>query len=82
VCADPTAKGKVPMRLALPEELLLELLLRGALEVTDRGLLVVAGRPTGDELLDEVLKRIRSSRRRRSLKGWVGVLAGQRWPPA
>jgi hypothetical protein len=47
---------------------------------------VVAGRPTGDEpldeVLDEVLERIRSSRWRRSLRGWVGVLAGQRWPPA
>jgi hypothetical protein len=53
-----------------------ELLLRGAVEATPRGLLA-AGRPTGDALLDDAAARIGASRRRRGVKGWVHALAGR-----
>lgn len=48
-----------------------ELLLRGAVRVTERGLLAAAGRPTGDELLEDVLLGIGASRPARSPAGSV-----------
>jgi Golgi phosphoprotein 3 len=53
-----------------------ELLLQGAVRVTERGLLVAAGPATGDELLDDVLLGIRASRPR-PVTSWVRVLAGR-----
>jgi hypothetical protein len=52
-----------------------ELLLQGAVRVTERGRLV-AGHPTGDELLDDVLLGIRASRPR-PVTSWVRALAGR-----
>jgi hypothetical protein len=52
-----------------------ELLLQGAVRVTERGQLV-AGHPTGDQLLDDVLLGIRASRPR-PVTSWVRVLAGR-----
>jgi hypothetical protein len=53
-----------------------ELLLRGAVRVTERGLLIAAGPATGDELLDDMLLGIRASRAR-PVTSWVRVLAGR-----
>jgi len=52
-----------------------ELLLQGAVRVTERGQLI-AGHPTGDQLLDDVLLGIRASRPR-PVTSWVRVLAGR-----
>jgi hypothetical protein len=54
-----------------------ELLLRGAVRVTERGVLAAAGPPTGDELLDDVLVGIGASRLR-PVASWVRALAGRR----
>jgi len=74
-----TAGGPVGAALpyALAGAVVAELLLREAVAVTDRGLLAVTGRLTGDELLDDVLARIHRRRRPRRITGWVRTLAGR-----
>jgi hypothetical protein len=55
--------------------LVLELLLRQAVAVSGHGRLMVTDQPAADELLDDVLVRIRASRRPHDVTGWVRVLA-------
>jgi len=68
--------GSTALSYGLAGAVVTELLLRGAVQVTERGLLAVAGRPTGDELLDDVLLGIRASRPR-PVTSWVRALAGR-----
>lgn len=69
--------GRDTLSYGLAGAVVTELLLQGAVHVTERGLLTVAGRPTGDELLDDVLLGIRASRRPRPVTSWVRALAGR-----
>jgi golgi phosphoprotein 3 len=68
--------GSAALSYGLAGAVLTELLLLGAVQVTERGLLAVAGASTADELLDDALARIRASRAR-DVKGWVRALAGR-----
>lgn len=58
--------------------LLIELALRGRLDLADEKRLIAAdASPTGDPLLDEALGHIAASEKIRDAKGWVGRLHGQ-----
>jgi Golgi phosphoprotein 3 len=55
---------------------LMELTLRGRLRLKDGKFAVNNPTPTGDDLLDEALTRIRSSKKERKSKYWVSKLSG------
>ena len=71
----PAAATRAALAHGLAGGLVLELLLRGAVEVSGRVLLARPGRVTGDELLDDALARLRASRRPHSVDRWIRVLA-------
>jgi golgi phosphoprotein 3 len=76
-CKTSGGAARAALPYGLAGAVVAELLLREAAAVTDRGLLAVTGRLTGDGLLDDVLTRIHTSRRPRRVTGWVGALAGR-----
>jgi hypothetical protein len=77
-------KGTVPLgtmhAYGMAGGIMTELLLRGSITVerVKKSLMVDVAddRPTGDALLDDVLTRIRSTKRRASLNTWVTRVAG------
>jgi len=74
-----TVRSGVMFPQAVSASLLADLLLDGRLIIDDgrRKLVSAAGSSrTGDPLLDEALRRIRTAKRRASLKTWVTRLAG------
>lgn len=50
---------------------------RGAMEVSERLLEVVSAKMTGEVLLDEALKLIKSSEEKRSIVEWIDLLSGE-----
>lgn len=50
---------------------------RGAMEVSERLLEVVNAKMTGEVLLDEALKLIKSSEEKRSILEWIDLLSGE-----
>ncbi|MGM0619332.1 MAG: GPP34 family phosphoprotein, partial [Actinomycetota bacterium] len=66
----PRGSTAVQLPMALGGALLLDLALRDRLRI-EVDVPRASGRPTGDELLDEVAAQLRDGSRRRKLKGWV-----------
>jgi hypothetical protein len=64
---------------ALAGAALTELLLAGRLANRDGRLQVVSPAPTGDPVLDEVLRQVEAEPRPRKLKWWVSRLGGGGW---
>ncbi|PWN23396.1 GPP34-domain-containing protein [Microstroma glucosiphilum] len=52
---------------------------RGTMEVSERLLEVVSAKMTGEVLLDEALKLIKSSEEKRSIVEWIDLLSGETW---
>lgn len=66
----PRSGSSVQLPMAIGGALLLDLALRERLRI-EVDVPRASGRPTGDELLDEVAAQLRDGSRRRKLKGWV-----------
>ncbi|XP_059366338.1 Golgi phosphoprotein 3-like [Carassius carassius] len=70
---EPDTDSK-PLTLTLMEEILL-------LELRDREVLVNSYDPTGDVLLDEALKHIKSTDPPEDMSSWITLLTGETWNP-
>ena len=75
-----TAPAQDALRYGLAAALLADLALAGKVTVTDQRVNLVESSPAGDELLDEVLKRLAASDKPRKVKYWINALSFRKLP--
>ena len=69
------SSASLALGFGLAGAVLLELTLRGSLRAVDGKLVVVDATPTGDDILDQALRRIQASKRDRPPRVWVDKLS-------